>query len=195
MSKIKLTSVDIIMLLLYSPGYTKEFREAIEGRTKLTKLLFIFEKEILKKFTEDTLEYSDDLFFFTAWNFGPMSIKAFKDIDFLKNIDFISTSYSNSSDILTYEEISEFNDYAEKELDVKPVEYSLERFEISDKGVQFIQQKNKYESLSNNQKEILSAFKARYNKAKLRDILRYVYTKYPEFTEKSKIKEKVLKGY
>lgn len=194
MSKIKLTSVDLIMLLLYSPGYTKEFCEAVDGRTKLTKLLFIFEKEVLKSFVEDTLEYSDDLFFFTAWNFGPMSFKAFKDIDFLKNIDFISSSYPNNTDVLTYEEISEFSDYAEKELDTKPEEYILERFVISDKGVQFLKQKNKYEGLSDNQKAILSAFKSRYNKAKLRDILRYVYTKYPEFTEKSKIKDKVLKG-
>ena len=182
------------MLLLYSPGYTKKFCEAIDGRTKLTKLLFIFEKEVLKNFIEDTLEYSDDLFFFTAWNFGPMSFKAFKDIDFLRNIDFISTSYPNNADVLTYEEISEFSDYAERELDVRPDEYALERFEISDKGVQFLKKKNKYETLSDNQKNVLSAFKARYNKAKLRDILRYVYTKYPEFTEKSVIKDKVLKG-
>lgn len=124
-----------------------------------------------------------------------MSFKAFKDVDFLKNIDFVTTSYQNNADVLTYEEISEFNDYAEKELDTKPLEYTLEHFEISDKGVQFLQQKNKYEALSDNQKEILAAFKSRYNKAKLRDILRYVYTKYPEFTEKSVIKDKVLKGY
>ena len=123
------------------------------------------------------------------------SFKAFKDVDFLKNIDFVTTSYQNNADVLTYEEISEFNDYAEKELDTKPLEYTLEHFEISDKGVQFLQQKNKYEALSDNQKEILAAFKSRYNKAKLRDILRYVYTKYPEFTEKSVIKDKVLKGY
>lgn len=113
----------------------------------------------------------------------------------MKNIDFVTTSYQNNADVLTYEEISEFNDYAEKELDTKPLEYTLEHFEISDKGVQFLQQKNKYEALSDNQKEILAAFKSRYNKAKLRDILRYVYTKYPEFTEKSVIKDKVLKGY
>ena len=195
MSKTKLTSVDIIMLLLYSPGYTGKFREPIEGRTKLTKMLFILEKEILKDFIDDKIEYNDDLFFFAAWNFGPMSFKAFKDVDFLKNIDFVTTSYQNNADVLTYEEISEFNDYAEKELDTKPLEYTLEHFEISDKGVQFLQQKNKYEALSDNQKEILAAFKSRYNKAKLRDILRYVYTKYPEFTEKSVIKDKVLKGY
>lgn len=194
MSKIKLTSVDIIILLLFSPGYTGNFCEPIEGRTKLTKMLFIFEKELLKKFAEDTLEYSDDLFFFTAWNFGPMSFKAFKDIDFLKSIDFIETSYNDTQDVLTYEEISEFNDYAEKEWDTKLEEYALERFEISKKGVEFIEKKNKYKELSDNQKSILSAFKARYNKAKLRDILRYVYTKYPDFTEKSVIKDKVLKG-
>ena len=165
MSKINLSTADIIMLLLYSPGYTDNFNEPIEGRTKLTKMLFIFEKEIKRDFVNGKISFDDDIFYFQSWNFGPMSFKAFKDIDFLKNTNFIKSSYDNNG-ALTYEEISEFSNYAQKELDIEPSEFASEKFEITDRGVKFIQEKNKYNILSDVQKACLKAFKSKYNNNK-----------------------------
>ncbi len=187
----KLKSVDIIMLLLYSPGYTENYNEPISGRTKITKMLFLFEKELAKKFKLDKITGEEDIFNFKAWNYGPMSSTIFKDIDFLKNIGFIKTT-DNVSSNLTIEEVQEYNYYSEKYNDDTDTEFQTETYHLSEKGLNFIKDKQKYDKLSDNQKLYLKEFKKQFNKAPLRDILKYVYTTYPEFTEKSLIKDKVL---
>lgn len=189
----KLKSVDIIMLLLYSPGYTENYNEPISGRTKITKILFLFEKELAKKFKLDKITGEEDIFNFKAWNYGPMSSTIFKDIDFLKNIGFIKTT-DNISSNLTIEEVQEYNYYSEKYNDDTDAEFQTETYQLSDKGLNFIKDKQKYDKLSNNQKLCLKEFKKQFNKAPLRDILKYVYTTYPDYTEKSLIKDKVLGG-
>ena len=189
----KLKSVDIIMLLLYSPGYTENYNEPISGRKKITKILFLFEKELAKKFKLDKITGEEDIFNFKAWNYGPMSSTIFKDIDFLKNIGFIKTT-DNISSNLTIEEVQEYNYYSEKYNDDTDAEFQTETYQLSDKGLNFIKDKQKYDKLSNNQKLCLKEFKKQFNKAPLRDILKYVYTTYPDYTEKSLIKDKVLGG-
>ncbi len=189
----KLKSVDIIMLLLYSPGYTENYNEPISGRTKITKILFLFEKELAKKFKLDKITGEEDIFNFKAWNYGPMSSTIFKDIDFLKNIGFIKTT-DNISSNLTIEEVQEYNYYSEKYNDDTDAEFQTETYQLSEKGLNFIKDKQKYDKLSNNQKLCLKEFKKQFNKAPLRDILKYVYTTYPDYTEKSLIKDKVLGG-
>ena len=188
----KLKSVDIIMLLLFSPGYTVDYNEAISGRTKITKMLFLFEKELAKKFKLDKITGDENIFNFEAWNFGPMSKKIFKDIDFLKNIGFLESF--DSTENLLIEEISEYEHYREDEDssndDIE--EFKVEVFKLSSKGINFIKDKKKYDLLSDNQKKYLQEFKSKLNKAPLRDILRYVYITYEKYTEKSLIKDEVL---
>ena len=122
-----------------------------------------------------------------------MSSTIFKDIDFLKNIGFIKTT-DNISSNLTIEEVQEYNYYSEKYNDDTDAEFQTETYQLSDKGLNFIKDKQKYDKLSNNQKLCLKEFKKQFNKAPLRDILKYVYTTYPDYTEKSLIKDKVLGG-
>ena len=41
---------DFLLLLLYSDGVSKALNEPVVGRTRLTKMLFLFKQEILAKF-------------------------------------------------------------------------------------------------------------------------------------------------
>lgn len=189
----KLNSVDIILLLLYSPGYTDMMNEPIDGRTKITKMLFLFEKELAKKFKFDKLTGNENIFQFTAWNFGPMSTTIFKNLDFLKNIGFIESTYATSYAV-TAEEVSEYNHYYNEliENENNITEYKSEKFCLTSKGIKFIDDKGKYRLLSDNQKKYLREFKSKLNNASLRDILRYVYITYPDYTDKSLIKNDIL---
>ena len=185
--KMQLNSVDIILLLLYSPGYTDMVNEPINGRTKITKMLFLFEKELSKKFKLDKLTGDENIFNFTAWNFGPMSATIFKNLDFLKNIGFIESSLATSYNVTT-EEINEYNHYYKDIVDNEEAitEYKSERFCLTPKD------KGKYRLLTDDQKKYLKEYKTKLNKASLRDILKYVYMTYPDYTEKSIIKDDIL---
>lgn len=189
----QLNSIDIILLLLYSPGYTGLTNEPIDGRTKITKMLFLFEKELSKKFKLGKLTGDEDIFKFTAWNFGPMSSTIFKNLDFLKNIGFVESAIA-SSHRLTAEEVDEYNYYREEDSENENLitEYKSEKFSLTQKGINFINDKGKYRALTEDQKRYLQEYKSKLNKANLRDILKYVYLTYPDFTVNSKIKDKVL---
>lgn len=189
----QLNSVDIILLLLYSPGYTDMTNEPINGRTKITKMLFLFEKELSKKFKLDKLTGNEDIFKFTAWNFGPMSATIFKNLDFLKNIGFVESTFATSYNVTT-EEVSEYNHYYNdlNESENTITEYKSEKFCLTPKGIKFIEDKGKYRLLSEDQKKYLRDYKAKLNNASLRDILRYVYITYPDFTKKSLIRDDIL---
>lgn len=189
----QLNSVDIILLLLYSPGYTDMINEPINGRTKITKMLFLFEKELSKKFKLDKLTGNEDIFKFTAWNFGPMSATIFKNLDFLKNIGFVESTFATSYNVTT-EEVSEYNHYYNdlNESENTITEYKSEKFCLTPKGIKFIEDKGKYRLLSEDQKKYLRDYKAKLNNASLRDILRYVYITYPDFTKKSLIRDDIL---
>lgn len=49
MTKIK-SAKDLIMLLLYAKGHKGVEGEAVVGRTRLMKMIFLFDKEIRKQF-------------------------------------------------------------------------------------------------------------------------------------------------
>lgn len=156
----QLNSVDIILLLLYSPGYTDMINEPINGRTKITKMLFLFEKELSKKFKLDKLTGNEDVFKFTAWNFGPMSATIFKNLDFLKNIGFVESTFATSYNVTT-EEVSEYNHYYNdlNESENTITEYKSEKFCLTPKGIKFIEDKGKYRLLSEDQKNICEIIK------------------------------------
>ena len=48
MNKKDITSKDLLLCFLYSPGMDIITNEPIIGRTKLTKMMYLFEKEILE---------------------------------------------------------------------------------------------------------------------------------------------------
>lgn len=187
MAKLNLRSKDILLLLLYAPTEKAENKN-ITGRTRIIKLMFLFQKELFKKFKNDHTSLSEVKF--QAWHFGPWSKDIYDDIEFLKNIGFLSVKESGQE--ASYGEAEE-NDLWGNDLEVfedELEEFAQEEFSLQELGTNFTQ--TKWEQLSDNQRSVLITFKERFNSVPLYALLEYVYTKYPESTEKSKIKDKVL---
>ena len=70
-------------------------------------------------------------------------------------------------------------------------EGSRKKYEISDKGKRFLEMKT-YGRVHEDIRKRISDLKEKHGREKLDDLLRYVYSNYPEFTVKSEIRDKVL---
>lgn len=183
---------DVLLLLLFSPGKDDAFNEPISGRTRLVKMLFLFRQEVLPEFRKHTELAEDEFYEFFAWDFGPFSTEVFDDLNFFIMNGFIETDTSDEETLP--ESAAEWEVWLQKsggadEDDVSGLDE--ETFCLTQSGIDFVTPL--YETLSTAQKEMLRTFKKRMQRAPLRGILRYVYRKYDEFTERSKIRDDVLR--
>ncbi|MCI0630321.1 MAG: SocA family protein [Phycisphaerales bacterium] len=183
---------DVLLLLLYSPGKTNQFNEPIVGRTRLTKLLFLFKEEALEHFRAGTSITEDNFYRFFAWNFGPFSRDVYDDLTFFELRGFIERREADEEALP--EAAAEWDRWLDlsraESADDSISEYDEQEFRLTAKGEAFA--KPLYDSLSGEQRKLLKAFKAKLAKAPLKAVLEYVYTNYPDQTTKSQIKEQVL---
>ena len=138
----------------------------IHGITKLQKLLFLVEKE-----TEFFEEYGDDLAFeFTAHKMGPFSKHVYEEVRFLQQLQAIRT----------------------EPMEGEPDDEDLTNkvFHITSKGEKIASELSN--QLDDEYDDELRAIVEKYNSMELRELLRYVYTEYPEFTTESDIKDENL---
>jgi len=189
-----LTGKDILLLLLYLPGKTGKDNEAISGRTRLTKMIYIFEKEI-----KDNIDYLDKSSVpnFIPYDFGPFSRDLFDDLQFFINIEFIKEDEIdielnnvklNEEDYDEYKHnISEEIGYGEIDEETIENEATLYSYELTEKGCRYVIN-NILNNITSDQKELLIRFKQKVNTLSLDSLISYVYNKYPEDAEKSKIR-------
>ena len=194
MKKRQMNSKDLLLCFLYSPGQEEKVNEPITGRTKLTKMMFLFEKQIYKKFFKDELEIK--LPDFKPYYFGPFSNQLFDDLKFFQSIGIIQAQDTaipiSPADKVEYEEAFDFSvdsDWNEASFDTGN-KYESE-YSLSEAGLKYVEEKV-WDLLSQKQKEKLKVFKSQINKISLDALLRYVYNKYPEETTESKIAKKYL---
>ena len=184
----KLTGKDILLLLLYLPGKTDKKNEPIIGRTRLTKMIYIFNKELKNNF--DHLDESTLPDFF-AYDYGPFSKDLLDDIQFFVNIDFVIEKVEEIQQTTADYEESEYNYNEEIGFgNVKSMENdppNLYSYRLSEKGIEFVEE-NILENISKQQKEYLTKFKRKINTLSLDSILSYVYNKYPNAAENSLIR-------
>ena len=194
MTEKNLTGKDILLLLLYLPGKTGKNNEPISGRTRLTKMIYIFEKEIKDSF--DNLDKSSMPEFF-AYNYGPFSRELFDDLQFFINIGFIKeaevdieldNTKLNEEDYYEYKyNISEEVGFGEIDEETVEEEASLYSYNLKEKGSKYVKD-NIINNITDEQRDKLIRFKKKVNSLSLDSLISYVYNKYPEDTEKSKIR-------
>jgi uncharacterized protein len=196
MDKKELKAKDLLLTLLYLPGVSSEINESINGRTRITKMFFLFDKEIFKKFDDFKITNMPEFF---AYNYGPFSKDLLDDIRFFCTMGFIQEE--SLDDDMSEPEMEEYcfdiiNDdigYGE-EIDTCKVGIQKEvSYTLTNKGIKYVKE-NIINKLSSEQIALLSQFKSKINELPLDAILEYVYNKYPESAEKSKIKKKYLKS-
>lgn len=184
----KMLGADYLLLLLYLNN-----QEPIKGAVRLTKMMFLFNKQISETLKGKGLE-SDQLPNFIAYNYGPFSKDVYEQIELFTGIGFVSVT-----DINTKEEMSGIDDVVETEFidecyqgdsELK-TENNFWEYRITDVGKGFVE-KELLADLTDEQKGILEAFKRKITEMPIKQLLYYVYTNYPDYTEKSLIKDEVL---
>lgn len=178
-------SLILCMIGLYRDGVTGE----LGGITRLQKLLFLLEKEAGIKLDENGFDFS-------AYKAGPYSSKLYDDLEFLENLGFLNSEIVGEA---TEEESAEvdalnFEDLISPEID-EEVGYAdayVERsFNLTPKGkekIEILIKNGDYSPIIDGIRRI----KSKYGNYSLSDLLYYVYSKYPEMTVESEIKDRVL---
>jgi|SRR6185295_4774874 len=180
---------DLLLVLLFSPGKEQIINEPIIGRTKLIKAIFLFNKEIWKKFKGDISMSDDMLYQFFPWNYGPFSKQVYDDITFFILSEFLRVEVTNGE--LIVEEAAEWSYWLDDSgIESEYNEFNEEAFKLTEKGVQFAE--SLYKGLTKNQQNLLQEFKSRIQSIPLRALLKYVYTTYPDQTVKSQIVNKIV---
>ena len=177
------------------------------GITRIQKLLYLLD-------TEEHIHPTGEGFNFEAYKAGPYSSRIYDDLEFLENLSLIQrskpsddletgvlsasavTSDPEQAEVdLTFEDLMGPEDIMAPEPDeIAPTADSYEetRYTLTDEG------KRKMEELLANREyqpfvEGIRKVKSRFAKYSLNDLLYYVYTRHPEMTTESEIKEKVLR--
>ncbi len=170
---------DAIVLVLGAPG-GMERQGYLEGVTRLEKLIFLLERETPVR---DWMTEKAD---FRSWRFGPFSAKVYEAADTLAAAEMIRDSASkarNAED--RWESLSTLMD----EGDVDP--YTTRTFELTERGTSY------YEALLGElppgAEQILADFKEKFARLPLRQLVRYVYKRYPQYTDESEIRDQILR--
>ena len=183
------SALDVLIALLYAKGSEEHVGEPIEGITRLDKIIYLlsespeFEPIVNKGYA------------FEADKFGPFAPEIFDDIAALKQegiIKVVSTREPKDKIETIDEETIELvlDEVKDANKNVSWKTYSVERYELTNRGLEI--GSLLYNGLTEKQKTRLEEIKKTFGKMSLKNLLHYVYSKYPKMTEKSKIKDKIL---
>lgn len=174
---------DLVIMLLYARGASRKFGEPIVGITRLTKLLFLLERETSVK----------DGFKFVPYKMGPYSP------DITPIIEFLSTFPSPDSPLVTKhkgdgpakidpEESKYWQDIASDDDNIYAfADQNNQKFQLTGKGMKVAE--TVWEGQPEEVRVAIEAIKVKYSPKPLRSLLRYVYETYDDMTSESEIKD------
>lgn len=177
--------VDLVLLLLYARGPAGTVAEPITGITRLTKLLFLLEKET----------NASNAFKFVPYKMGPYSSEINPVIEFLTSFptpdnplvftgDGDAQSGASPEQSRYIEEVASMDDSAQQ-LSVQ----NNKQFKLTERGEKVA--KYVWDKQEDEVTYSFELIKKRYGGMSLRQLLKYVYSKYPDMTQNSEIKDYV----
>lgn len=168
---------DVIVLLLGAPGGS-DAAGHLDGVTRLEKLVFLLERETpVRTWITEAADFRSD-------RFGPFSTKIYQAAEKLSNAGLLLDSArvsDNEED--RWEAVNLLGD--------EPDPYTTRTFELTDRGMRYY--RALIELLPRTAEDTLNQFKERFSTLPLRQLVRYVYERYPEFTDKSEIRDQILR--
>jgi hypothetical protein len=168
---------DLVVLLLGAPTPTGQ-RGRIEGITRLEKLVFLVEKELKPRWLTENAD-------FVGHNFGPFSAKIYNAVDTLAAAKLVEDSGALAS---STEDAWE----TEHVIGATPSDpYATRNFELTPLGERYY--KALLKDLPDGVERELADFKGRFATLPLRQLVRYVYERHPDFTDRSIIREDILR--
>ena len=169
---------DAVILVLGAPSTSPRARNRLEGVTRLEKLLFLLQREtsVGELLTEDPG--------FVAYNFGPFSAKVYQAVDTLVSAGLIEDSAA-------FAESTEDAWETQEVIGARVSDpYATRNFALTERGRRY------YEALvgdlPKDVESTLSSFKNRFAALPLRQLVRYVYERYPQYTVNSVIRDDIL---
>jgi uncharacterized protein YwgA len=185
-----------LVLLLVGTDPAGNPSDGIGGITRLQKFLYLLEQE-------NGISPAGDGFQFAAYKAGPYSSKLYDDIEFLGNLGYLESeavaeatdAEAAEVDVLDFEEL--MGDASDDPEDSKTDAfgaadaYEERKFRLTKLGVERIKKLLEHKEYTP-VVEAIKSMKGKYGKYSLNDLLYHVYTKYPDMTTESEIKDKVL---
>lgn len=179
------SAADLLLLLLSAKGSTGEYNEEIPGITRLEKLMYLLLKE---GGFEEILK--NDIHF-EPYDFGPYSSEVYDLLEAFREMDIVNIRTKRYD---TFKEV--IDELLYRELEDQPIISKGRVMEVyslaQDKGIKLIEVLKKRGRITEKDIQIVERIKSKYNGLNLDDLLRHVYTKYPESAGKSKIVDKIL---
>ncbi len=167
---------DLVVLLLGAPGARGQ-RGRLEGVTRLEKLIFLIEKEWEPEWLTEEADFQSN-------NFGPFSSKIYTAVDTLVAAGLLEDSRAIAESTEDAWETANIID------DPYSDPYATRNFELTEKGMWYYQALLR--DLPPDVEKDLTSFKGRFASIPLRRLIRYVYERHPEYTDKSLIRDDIL---
>ncbi len=168
---------DLVVMLLGSEGAGPPGR--LDGVTRLEKLIFLLEREtMVGQWLTERPE-------FRSHRFGPFSSKIYQAVETLAAAGLILDSANPGKDP---QDAWETVNFVLDDADADP--YANRVFELTDRGWNYY--RALLRDLPTDAPQVVSEFKRRFAPIPLRQLVRYVYERYPEFTDKSEIRRNIL---
>ena len=187
-----ITRRELELLLIAIEDDSQSLNCGISGLTRLQKLLYLLQEE-------GHIRPTDEEFQFEAYKAGPYSSKLYDDLEFLENLGLIRSEVTAEAteweaeeiDQLSFDELMGTGDgpEASKTSDC----YEEKRFTLTNEGLDRIRSLLKKPELAPVVTGIRK-LKSQFASHSLSDLLYYVYTKYPDMTIQSEIKDQVLRN-
>ncbi|NQT91621.1 MAG: hypothetical protein HQ559_02585, partial [Lentisphaerae bacterium] len=157
------------------------------------KMVLLFDKEVRRRFNLDKAIPAEAFPDFTPYDYGPFSADVFGDIEFLVELGFVVPHPAGAALPEEEQEYSYWQAGSSPDGDDSGPE-TEEQFSLTEVGRSFVADELE-RALTKAQWQTIDEFKARCTAVPLRSLLRYVYSKYPEQTTHSTIREEILAGY
>lgn len=172
---------DAIVLLLGAPSKLPQLADRMQGVTRLEKLIFLLERETSLR---DLLTEKPE---FIAYNFGPFSAKVYQAVDTLTAAGLITDSAAPvASEAESWESFAAIDDAPSDD------PYATRDFQLTARGRRYYDAL--VQQLPPEAVQELSQLKARFGSLPLRQLVRYVYERYPAYTERSLIRDEIIGG-
>jgi len=177
--------VHLLLLLLWAPAKQGIIGESIQGVVRIMKLLF------LMKMDAGLDKYVTDYYTFAPYKLGPFEKTVYDDLDALVARDIIERKTVEENQLDPESRLPNELDM-EEGIDFERAETNV-IYSLTDTGKKYAQAYAK--GTDQIDTAILAAvkdIKSTWASRPLIDLLRYIYKKYPKYTIKSEILDKVL---
>jgi hypothetical protein len=175
------TATDLLIVLLYAPGKTGQPCEAIDGITRLQKLMFLLQQNVgPKQLIADAVEYG-----YEPYKMGPYARGLQRDLNDLQAAGIVE------AERLDYW-LPDDGDVAPSsgsEMSIREKRVESYRFSLSGLGREI--GRDIWNAMSDKHRHELSCFKQFFNGLTLRQLLIFTYERFPTYTSESTIKSQL----